>query len=63
MEYSIGDYVKTKKPHPCGGDVWLVVRTGADIKLKCMQCGHVVMLDLEVFKKAILRKVEKGENE
>lgn len=35
MEYNIGDKVITKKKHPCGGDVWEIVRTGADFKLKC----------------------------
>ena len=50
-EIRLGDVVRTKKPHPCGGDTWTVTRTGADIKLKCRTCGRVVMLDRPVFLK------------
>lgn len=42
---NIGDTVITKKPHPCGQNSWTVIRTGADVKLKCNGCGRVVMLD------------------
>ena len=48
-EIRLGDVVSTRKPHPCGGNEWTVVRTGADIKMKCNTCGHVVMLDREKF--------------
>ena len=40
----LGDVVETKKPHPCGGRKWEIVRTGADYKIKCLTCGRVVML-------------------
>ena len=43
MEILLGDVLVMKKPHPCGGDQWLVRRTGADIKIKCLKCGHEVM--------------------
>ena len=43
MDIQIGDMLIMKKAHPCGGDRWLVTRTGADFKLKCLQCGHEVM--------------------
>ncbi len=47
----LGDVVRTRKPHPCGGDTWTVIRTGADIKLRCMTCGRIIMLDRVVFLK------------
>ena len=47
----LGDVVRTRKPHPCGGDTWTVIRTGADIKLKCLTCGRIIMLDRVVFLK------------
>ena len=47
----LGDVVKTRKPHPCGNDIWNVIRIGADIKIKCQGCGHIVMLDREAFLK------------
>ena len=52
----IGDVIQTRKPHPCGGSVWTVTRTGADIKIRCEGCGRVVMLDRPDFEKRV-RKV------
>ena len=57
----LGDVVRTRKAHPCGGDTWTVIRTGADIKLRCQTCGHIVMLDRAVFlkrRKATLSRVD-----
>ena len=45
----VGDVIRTRKSHPCGGDEWTVTRTGADIKMRCNRCGRVVMLDRESF--------------
>ena len=42
--FEVGDIVKLKKPHPCGSKQWRVLRTGMDFKLKCLGCGHEVML-------------------
>ena len=44
MTYKIGDKITTKKPHACGANEWEVARVGADIKLKCVQCGRCVFL-------------------
>ncbi|MGI6150375.1 MAG: DUF951 domain-containing protein [Christensenellales bacterium] len=49
--FGLGDTVKMKKPHPCGSSEWVITRTGADIKIKCLGCGRVVMLDRELFLK------------
>lgn len=53
MVYSLGDKVITKKNHPCGGNVWTIVRTGADVKLRCDKCGRVVLFSMPDFLKAI----------
>lgn len=53
----VGDIVVMKKPHPCGGNLWEVVRTGADLKIKCLKCGRVVMLDLLTFGKSLKKVV------
>ena len=51
--FALGDQVVLKKPHACGENLWEIVRVGADVKLKCMHCGRVVMLDrLEFLKRA-----------
>ena len=51
MDLSVltGDVVRTRKPHPCGGNEWTVTRTGADIKIRCNRCGRVVMMDRDTF--------------
>ena len=54
-----GDVIRTRKPHPCGGDEWTVVRTGADIKIRCCRCGRLVMMDRDTFikrKKALVSR-------
>ena len=44
MEFEIGNIVKLKKPHPCGSSEWEILRVGMDFKLKCMGCGHLIMV-------------------
>ncbi len=43
-KYEVGDIVKLKKAHPCGSSEWEILRVGADFRLKCMGCGHQVMV-------------------
>ena len=43
-DIQIGDTVHMRKPHPCGGSLWLVTRLGADIGLECQTCQRRVML-------------------
>jgi hypothetical protein len=44
LEIRVGDQVRLKKPHPCGGYHWRVTRLGADIGLACLSCRRYVML-------------------
>ncbi len=44
-DFSVGDTVVMKKPHPCGERRFMILRSGADVKLKCLGCGRVIMLD------------------
>ncbi len=44
-----GDLVQMRKPHPCGGDRWEIVRVGADIGLLCETCGRRVLLPRRKF--------------
>ena len=36
--YQINSHVIMKKGHPCGENMWQIVRIGADIKIKCCKC-------------------------
>jgi hypothetical protein len=56
--------VRLKKPHPCGGADWTVVRLGADIGLTCQTCGRRVLLprrDLERRLKQFLTRASDAE--
>ena len=54
----VGNVVQLRKAHPCGDDVWLVTRVGADIGLQCRTCGRRVMLDRLVFERRLRRVLE-----
>lgn len=56
MKYNLGDIVVMKKNHPCGNNKFEIVRVGADIKIKCVNCSRVIMLSRIDFNKGI-RKV------
>ncbi|MEA5015725.1 MAG: DUF951 domain-containing protein [Candidatus Limiplasma sp.] len=44
-EIRLQDVVQMRKTHPCGSDQWTVIRIGADIKVKCLGCGRIVMME------------------
>ena len=52
-----GDVVTLRKPHPCGGYDWRVVRIGADIGLRCLVCDHKVMLPRHEFERRLKKLV------
>ena len=56
----VGDVVEMRKPHPCGGTLWEVVRVGADIGLICQNCGRRVLLPRRRFAHQAQRCVRRG---
>lgn len=61
MEYKIGDIVVTKKEHPCASrsNRWEIIRVGADVKIKCLGCGNIVMMSKYNFEKSV-KKIEES---
>jgi hypothetical protein len=53
QEIKLGDIVRLKKVHPCGGYDWQISRLGADIGLKCLKCGRRVLLERSVFNRRV----------
>lgn len=41
----VGDVIRTRKAHPCGGDVWIIERLGADVGIRCRTCGRFVLME------------------
>lgn len=60
-DLGLGDVVRMRKQHPCGGYEWRVVRLGADIGLVCLTCGRRIMLERRALKNRIKAIVGKGD--
>ncbi len=54
-KYKINDIVTLKKGHPCGENMWLIERMGADMKLRCLGCDKIVWMKRIGFDKKIRR--------
>lgn len=57
-DYKLGSKVIMKKAHPCGTNEWEVVRVGADIKIKCINCKRTVLLPRIEFNKKIKKIID-----
>lgn len=60
--FDVGDIIKMKKAHPCGSHEWEILRTGADFRLKCMGCGHQIMVSRKLVEKNT-RQITKKEQQ
>jgi len=52
-DIKLGNVVRLKKVHPCGGYEWQVVRLGADIGIKCLKCGRRILLERNIFERRV----------
>ena len=62
MDIHVGDVLKMKKAHPCGSQEWSVLRAGMDFTLRCMGCGHDVMLPRAKAEKNIRKILRDGQS-
>ena len=53
MDIQLQDIVKLKKQHPCGSAEWEVLRVGIDFRLKCLGCGHQIMIPRKQLEKSV----------
>ena len=61
MDLKLNQRVELKKQHPCGSVRWLVLRTGADFRLRCAVCGREVMGPRSKFERNV-KGIERPEN-
>ena len=61
VDFKLNDVLELKKKHTCGSYRWQVIRYGADCKLKCIQCGRVIMVDRVKLKKMIKKNITREE--
>ena len=57
----LGDVVRLKRQHPCGGETWLLDRLGADIGLRCQTCGRHVLLERRLLERRLVDFVSRGD--
>ncbi|MFL5675111.1 MAG: DUF951 domain-containing protein [Chloroflexota bacterium] len=57
----LGDVVRLRRTHPCGGGTWLVDRLGADIGLRCETCGRHVLLERRTLERRLDAFVTRGD--
>ncbi|HEX5417672.1 MAG TPA: DUF951 domain-containing protein [Chloroflexota bacterium] len=60
VDFRLGDVVALRKPHPCGGHEWRVVRLGADIGLRCLTCERRVLLPRSELERRMKSFVSRG---
>ena len=60
MDVRPADLLVMKKQHPCGSREWEVLRVGADFRLKCLGCGHQIMIARKLLEKNVKEIVEKA---
>ncbi len=61
LELLLGDVLRLRRPHPCGGSEWLVDRLGADIGLRCRQCGRHVLVERRTVERRLAGFVSRGD--
>ena len=57
----VGDVVRLRRRHPCGGSTWLVDRLGADIGLRCQGCGRHVLIERRALEVRLVEFVSRGD--
>ncbi|NLW56119.1 MAG: DUF951 domain-containing protein [Firmicutes bacterium] len=60
LKLSVGDQIRLKKPHPCGGTDWEVLRVGMDIRLQCLTCGHLILIPRSKVEKRLKKIIKSG---
>jgi len=60
--YDLHDIVEMKKQHPCGTNRWEIIRMGADIRIKCLGCGQLVMMPRREFNRKMKTVLEENNN-
>ena len=60
LDLRVGDVLRLRRQHPCGGFDWKVVRVGADVGMVCELCGHRVLLDRPTLRRRLKSVVERG---
>ena len=61
VKLAVGDVLELKKPHPCGGKNFKVMRVGSVVRVICETCGRDMVIERPKLEKAI-KKITSNEN-
>ena len=61
MDVQVGDTLIMKKAHPCGSQEFLVLRSGADFRLRCNGCSHEMLIARVKIEKSIKKIIRLSE--
>ena len=61
IELLLGDHVRLRRRHPCGGDSWLIDRLGADIGVRCLTCQRHVLIARPALERRIVEFTTRGD--
>lgn len=53
----VGDTLVLRKKHPCGGNRFSLLRIGAEVRMRCVTCGHDMVMDRLKLEKAIKQQI------
>ncbi len=53
--FKLGSILQLRKKHACGSFHWKVIRYGSDVKIQCIECDRIVMID----RPTLLRRIKK----
>ncbi len=63
IRFSVGDKLRLKKKHPCGNDIFTVLRSGTDVRIVCDGCSRDLTINrasLDKTIKAVIHNSSKG---
>lgn len=63
LNYALHDVVEMKKEHPCNSRTKLfeIVMLGADVKIKCIGCGNLILMSRDSFNQKFKKVVQRYE--
>ena len=56
-DFAVGEQVRMKKKHPCGGDIWTIIRVGMDFRIKSTNSSRCHMITRSKFEKSVRERL------
>ena len=60
---AVGDTVQMRKKHPCGSELFTVLRVGSDVRIRCLGCQRDLTLERVKLEKTIRKVIPGGKGD